>query len=233
MATHISKNTSSQHLLDHYVTLDQIVYQQFDGLIITGAPVEQMDFEAVDYWKELQVIFAWSQQHVIASLYICWAAQAALYNQYSIPKYPLKRKMSGIFEHKIYSKNHKLLYVFDDMFYEPHSRYTETHHSDIEKINHLVILADSEEAGIYLLATKDGRQVFVTGHPEYDQMTLKAEYQRDCAMDPNFLMPRHYFPNDDILLEPVVKWRSHANLLFENWLNHCVYQMIMPSLVSS
>lgn len=232
MATHISKNTTPQHLLDHYVTIDVIQHKQFDGFIITGAPVEQFNFEQVDYWQELTAIFKWSEQHVSASFYICWGAQAALYYQYGIPKYRLNRKLSGIFMHRTLTKSNPLIYGFDDRFYAPHSRYTETHHSDIEKINDLTILADSEEAGIYLLATQDGRQVFVTGHPEYDQMTLKAEYQRDCAMDPNLLIPTHYFPNNDILLEPVVTWRSHANLLFENWLNHCVYQMIAPSLVS-
>ena len=223
-ATHVSKHTSHQHLLDHYVTLDQIGYQQFDGLIITGAPVEQMDFEAVDYWQELQVIFEWSQQHVIASLYICWAAQAALYSYYGIPKYSLKRKVSGIFEHQTYSKNHKLLYGFDEVFCAPHSRYTTIKASDISQVNDLTILAASEEVGVYLISCPSKRAVFVTGHPEYDQYTLKTEYERDLALQlPNVALPVNYFPNNNPHQTPIINWKSHANLLFSNWMNHYVY----------
>jgi homoserine O-succinyltransferase len=223
-ATHVSKNTSHQHLLDHYVTLDQIGYQQFDGLIITGAPVEQMDFEAVDYWQELQVIFEWSQQHVIASLYICWAAQAALYSYYGIPKYSLKHKVSGIFEHQTYSKNHKLLYGFDEVFCAPHSRYTTIKASDISQVNDLTILAASEEVGVYLISCPSRRAVFVTGHPEYDQYTLKTEYERDLALQlPNVTLPVNYFPNNNPHQTPIINWKSHANLLFSNWMNHYVY----------
>ncbi len=223
-ATHVSKHTSHQHLLDHYVKLDQIGYQQFDGLIITGAPVEQMDFEAVDYWQELQVIFEWSQQHVIASLYICWAAQAALYSYYGIPKYSLKRKVSGIFEHQTYSKNHKLLYGFDEVFCAPHSRYTTIKASDISQVNDLTILAASEEVGVYLISCPSKRAVFVTGHPEYDQYTLKTEYERDLALQlPNVALPVNYFPNNNPHQTPIINWKSHANLLFSNWMNHYVY----------
>lgn len=227
-ATHVPKHTAPQHLLDHYVTLDQVLCQQFDGLIITGAPVEQMDFEAVDYWQELQAILAWSRQHVTASLYICWAAQAVLYSRYGIPKYPMPKKASGIFEHQVCVKNHKLLCGFDDAFFAPHSRYTEIRKIDIDAVQEIEILATSKEVGIYLLAAKNGKEVFVTGHPEYDQATLKIEYERDLALNlPNLQVPVHYFPNDDPALAPTVKWRSHANLLFENWLNHCVYQPIV------
>lgn len=226
-ATHLSKNTARQHLLDHYVTLDAIKNQQFDGLIITGAPVEQLDFHQVDYWKELESIFQWSAENVASSLYICWAAQAALYYQYGIPKYPLAQKLSGIFEHRILSKNATLLYGFDDVFFAPHSRYTEIRHADIALIPQLTLLADSEEAGVYLLASEKGKHVFVTGHPEYDQNTLKTEYERDIGLHiPDVSLPKHYFPQNNPSLIPNMIWRSHANLLFENWLNHYVYQTI-------
>lgn len=223
-STHQSKNTPEEHLLHFYHTFDEVQDQKYDGLIITGAPVEQMAFEEVDYWSELTGIMDWATQHVFASLFICWGAQAALYHYYQIPKYPLKEKMFGVFEHRVLKQNVKLLRGFDDMFYAPHSRHTEVLASDIEKVETLDLLACSEIAGVYLAARKDGRQVFVTGHSEYDPLTLKTEYDRDVALNLPIHVPLNYYPEDDPTREPVVRWRSHANLLFSNWINYCVYQ---------
>ncbi|MCL6588541.1 MAG: homoserine O-succinyltransferase [Firmicutes bacterium] len=222
--THLSKNTSEEHLANFYQTFSAIEDQKFDGMIITGAPVEQMDFEAVNYWDELKAVMEWSRRHVFSTFHICWGAQAALYYHYGIPKYPLPAKMFGVFSHTVNKKYVKLLRGFDDQFYAPHSRHTEVRREDIEKVPGLEILSESEEAGVYIVMAPEKRQIFVTGHSEYDPLTLKSEYDRDIAKGLPIEAPRHYFPGDDPTKEPVVRWRSHANLLFSNWLNYYVYQ---------
>lgn len=222
--SHQSKNTPEEHLLTFYQTFDQVRDQKFDGLIITGAPVEQMPFEEVDYWSELTGIMDWALNHVFASLFICWGAQAGLYHHYRVPKYPLAAKQFGVFEHQVLKKNVKLLRGFDDVFYAPHSRHTEIRREDVEKVPALDLLAYSDQAGVYLVARKDGRQVFVTGHSEYDPLTLKSEYDRDVALKLPIAVPSNYYPDDDPTHTPVVRWRGHANLLFTNWINYCVYQ---------
>jgi len=222
--SHVSKNTSREHLIKFYNTFDEIREQKFDGMIITGAPVEHLEFEEVDYWEELKEIMEWSKTHVFSTFHICWAAQAGLYYHYGIPKYKLPQKMFGVFPHRVCKKNEKLLRGFDDVFYVPHSRHTEVRKEDILKVPELEILAESEEAGIYIVASKNGRQVFVTGHSEYDPLTLKEEYERDKAKGLNINLPKNYFPGDDPNAMPIVNWRSHANLLFSNWLNYYVYQ---------
>lgn len=222
--THMSKNTSEEHLIKFYKTFDDIKYQKFDGLIITGAPVEQMEFEEVNYWEELKEIMEWSKSNVYSTLHICWGAQAGLYYHYGVPKYDLKEKMFGVFPHRINQRNIKLLMGFDDEFYVPHSRHTEVKKEDIEKVKEISVLAESEESGVYMVSTKGGRQIFVTGHSEYDPLTLKSEYDRDVNKGLNIKVPRNYYPNNDPKQEPMVKWRGHANLLFSNWLNYYVYQ---------
>jgi homoserine O-succinyltransferase len=224
MGTHESKNTPEEHLLTFYKTFDEIRNDKFDGLIVTGAPVELLPFEEVDYWKELTEVFAWGYSNVFAHLYICWAAQAALYHQFGIPKYPLRAKQFGAFSHHIVKQNVKLLRGFDDIFYAPHSRHTEIRREDIEKVPELDILAESDDAGIYIVGTKDDRQLFVTGHSEYDPFTLKKEYDRDIAAKVPIQIPVNYYPNDDPTKTPIVRWRGHANLLFANWINYYVYQ---------
>lgn len=224
MRSHTSKNTSEEHLATFYKTFDDIREGRFDGLIITGAPVEQMDFEEVNYWEELKAIMDWSKHNVFATLHICWAAQAGLYHHYGIPKYPLDQKMFGVFPHTVNIRNIKLLRGFDDVFYAPHSRHTEVRRKDIEKVPELMILSESPEAGVYIVQSRDGRQTFVTGHSEYDPLTLKAEYDRDIGRGLDIQVPRNYYPDDDPQKIPVVRWRGHANLLFCNWLNYYVYQ---------
>jgi homoserine O-succinyltransferase len=223
-STYQSKNTPEEHLLNFYQTFDQIKDQNFDGLIITGAPVEHLEFEAVDYWEELKAIIDWGLENVFSLFFICWGAQAALYHQFRIPKYPLPAKQFGVFPHQVLRGNVRLLRGFDDVFYAPHSRHTETRRADVEKVPELEILAESPEAGVYIMATRDGRQIFVTGHSEYDPLTLKKEYDRDVAAHLPIEVPRNYFPNDDPTLPPLVRWRGHANLLFANWINYYVYQ---------
>ncbi|NLJ43844.1 MAG: homoserine O-succinyltransferase [Bacteroidales bacterium] len=222
---HLSKNTPKEHLDSFYKTFDDISIHRYDGMIITGAPIEHLEFEEVDYWEEMVRIMDWADTHVTSSMYICWASQAGLYHHYGIPKYMMKEKMFGVFKHRAYSKTNLLTRGFDDVFLAPHSRYTEVRKEDIEKVSDLEILADSEEAGIYLVASKDLRRIFVTGHSEYDPLTLKNEYDRDVAKGLDIKIPKNYFLNDDPNQMPVVKWRSHASLLFSNWLNYCVYQM--------
>jgi homoserine O-succinyltransferase len=222
--THMSKNTSEEHLIKFYKTFDDIKHEKFDGLIITGAPVEQMEFEEVNYWEELKEIMEWSKSNVYSTLHICWGAQAGLYYHYGIPKYDLKEKMFGVFPHKINQRNIKLLMGFDDEFYVPHSRHTEVKKEDIEKVKEISVLAESEESGVYMVSTKGGRQIFVTGHSEYDPLTLKSEYDRDVNKGLDIKVPRNYYPNNDPQKNPMVKWRGHANLLFSNWLNYYVYQ---------
>ena len=222
--TYTSKNTPEEHLRTFYKTFEEVKDEAFDGLIITGAPVEHMDFEEVDYWEELKAVMDWSRHRVYCTMYICWAAMAGLYHFYNIPKYPLKEKLFGVFEHRCCVKNVKLLRGFDDVFYAPHSRYTEVRREDIEKVPDLEILAESPQAGIYIVASKDERQIYVSGHSEYDANTLLLEYERDIAKGLDIDPPENYFPDDDPSKPPLVTWRSHANLLFANWLNYYVYQ---------
>lgn len=222
--THTSKNTPPEHLTKFYKYFDDVRNEKFDGLIITGAPVELMEFEEVTYWNELVDIMEWSKKNVYSTFHICWGAQAGLYYHYGIRKYPLNEKIFGVFRHRICKPNTMLLRGFDEYFYAPHSRHTEIKREDVEKVSELDILSDSEEAGIYIIKTRGGRQVFVTGHSEYDRDTLKSEYERDIAKGLDIKIPKNYFPGDDPSNIPVVTWRSHANLLFSNWLNYYVYQ---------
>ncbi len=223
-ATYTSKNTPEEHLTVFYKTFEDIKNRKFDGMIITGAPVEHLEFEEVAYWEELAQIMDWTRYNVFSTFYLCWGAQAGLYRHYGIPKYPLEEKMFGVFPHTFNKKNVKLLRGFDDIFYAPHSRHTEVRRADIERILELEILAESEIAGVYLVAAKDGRQIYVTGHSEYDPLTLKAEYDRDVGKGLPITIPQNYYPDDDPTKHPVVRWRGHANLLFSNWLNYYVYQ---------
>ncbi len=222
--THQSKNTPEEHLVTFYQTFDQLRSQKYDGFVITGAPVEQMPFEEVDYWPELAEIIDWSRSHVYSTFFICWGAQAALYHQYHIPKYPLPEKMFGAYEHHINRLNVPLLRGFDDVFHAPHSRHTEIRREDIQPVSDLEILSESADAGVYLVARRDGRQIFVTGHSEYDPLTLKSEYDRDVKLGLPIHVPVNYYPDDDPTRNPVVRWRGHSNLLFANWLNYYVYQ---------
>ncbi len=222
--SHDSKNTPAEHLLAHYTTFERIKHQKYDGLIITGAPVENLQFEQVDYWPELQRIMDWSEKNVTSTFYICWAAQAGLYHRYGIPKYPLDQKMFGVFQHRVLTRKEELLRGFDDLFYAPHSRHTEIRLSDVERIADLQVLSVSDEAGVYIAASRDRRKIYITGHSEYDPDTLKGEYERDRERGLPIQVPRNYFPGDDPDREPLVRWRGHAHLLFSNWLNYYVYQ---------
>jgi len=221
---HLSKNTPKEHLDSFYQTFDDISIHKYDGLIITGAPIEHLKFEEVDYWEEMVRIMDWADTHVTSTMFICWASQAGLYHHYGIPKYMVDEKIFGVFTHRVYDKKNLLLRGFDDEFLAPHSRYTEVKKQDIEKVKGLDILADSEDAGIYLVASKNLKRVFVTGHSEYDPLTLKSEYERDVEKGLDIKIPRNYFKNDNPKEAPMVRWRSHAHLLFSNWLNYCVYQ---------
>lgn len=225
MDTHESKNTPHEHLSAFYKTFDEIKKSKYDGMIITGAPVENLDFEEVDYWDELVKIMDWSTKNVTSTLHICWAAQAGLYYHYGVPKHQLKEKCSGVFKHRVNRRTAKLMRGFDNEFYAPHSRHTEVRAEDIKKVKELEILAESKEAGVYIVFTKGGRRIFVMGHSEYDANTLRDEYFRDLERGKNPSVPKHYFPNDDTTKRPVVRWRSHASLLFSNWLNYFVYQI--------
>jgi homoserine O-succinyltransferase len=224
-ASYESKNTDAGHLLNHYVTFEEIRDQKYDGFIITGAPVEQLPFEQVDYWNELTRIIDWAETNVESTLYICWGAQAGLFHRYGIPKYDLPHKMFGVYEHRVLVPTEKLLRGFDDVFLAPHSRHTEIRRADIERVPDLHLLAESEQAGVYLLGTKDGRHIFVTGHSEYDPLTLKTEYDRDVNKGLPIHVPQNYYPDDNPANHPQVRWRGHANLLFSNWLNYYVYQV--------
>lgn len=224
MASHDSVNTPPEHLDAFYEPLDEILDERFDGLVITGAPVETLPFEEVDYWSELVRLMDWSTTHVWSTLHICWGAQAGLYHHYGVGKRPLPRKMFGLFRHKALDLKEPLLRGFDEEFLAPHSRHTEVCADAIAAVPHLKLLAVSEEAGVYLVASQDGRRVFVTGHPEYDRLTLKAEYDRDLAKGLPIAPPVNYFPGDDPAREPLMTWRAHAHLLYANWLNYCVYQ---------
>lgn len=222
--SHISKNTPMKHILTFYKTFDEIKENTFDGLIITGAPLEHLEFEEVNYWQELVKIMEWSKDNVTSTFHICWAAQAGLYYHYGINKYFLPKKKSGVFEHKVIKKDSMLMRGFDDIFYVPHSRYTGIKTEEIKKVNDLEILSISKEAGVYIVASKDGSQIFVTGHSEYDPDTLKKEYFRDVDKGLDIEIPQNYFQDNNPSKEPIVKWRSHANLLYSNWLNYYVYQ---------
>lgn len=221
---HVSKNTSAEHMLAFYKTFDEVKERTFDGLVITGAPVENLPFEEVDYWPELCRIMDWSRTHVHSTLHICWGAQAGLYHHYGIPKRQLPQKLFGVFEHTVEDPNFILFRGFDDRFQVPHSRHTTVDRADIEAVPGLKILAASPEAGVYAVKTDGGRQIFLMGHAEYDRDTLKKEYLRDVAAGADIQLPKHYFPNDDPAQTPVVTWRSCANLLYSNWLNYNVYQ---------
>ncbi|MFD1956152.1 homoserine O-succinyltransferase [Paenibacillus thailandensis] len=222
--THVSKNTPSEHLETFYKTFEDVKNEYFDGMIITGAPVEQLPFEQVDYWEELQEIMDWSKRHVTSTFHICWASQAGLYHHFGIPKYNLDEKIFGVFPHTVEKQNVQLLRGFDELFYVPQSRHTEVRREDIEANEELEILSASEESGIYIVATRDGKQIFVTGHSEYDPLSLKYEYDRDKAKGLHIQLPKNYFPGDNPELTPRSTWRAHANLLFSNWLNYYVYQ---------
>lgn len=222
--SHQSKNTSAEHLFTFYKTFEDVKNQTFDGMIITGAPVEHMEFEEVEYWEELCEIMEWTKTNVHSTFHICWGAQAGLYYHYGIKKYPLPEKLFGVFPHTAEYKKSILFRGFDDTFMVPHSRHTTVKREDIEKVEDLKILASSEEAGIYAVATKGGKQIFVTGHSEYDAGTLRAEYLRDLNEGKPISVPKNYFPDDNPEKEPLVTWRAHANLIYTNWLNYFVYQ---------
>ena len=223
-ATHVSKNTPEEHLITFYKTFSDIKDQKFDGMIITGAPIELMDYQDVDYWHELCEIMEWTKTNVFSTLHICWGAQAGLYYHYGVPKYALSQKMFGVFPHKVLQHNHQLVRGFDDVFYVPHSRHTEVRKEDILRCGQLEILTESEISGVHIVASKDGRQFFVTGHSEYDLYTLANEYFRDVKKKMKIQLPYHYFPDDNPEKLPNFIWKSHANLMFSNWLNYFVYQ---------
>lgn len=222
--THTSKNTSNEHLESFYKTFDDIKEEYYDGLIITGAPVEHLDFEDVNYWEELKDIMDWSRRKVTSTFHICWASQAGLYHHYGIKKYDLDQKIFGVFPHTIEKRNVNLLRGFDEMFFVPQSRHTEVRREDIVGISDLEILSESAESGVYIVASKDGRQIFVSGHSEYDPLSLKFEYDRDMAKGMSIDVPKNYFPGDNPQRPPLSTWRAHANLLYSNWLNYYVYQ---------
>lgn len=219
-----SRNTSEEHLLEFYRPVGEAFDRSYDGFIVTGAPVELMDFEEVDYWEELKRVFDWADDRVTSLLTICWGAQAALYHYYGIPKVAMEKKLSGVYEHRVLEKNSKLTRGFDDRFFVPHSRHTTVNREEILRRTSLCLLAESNRAGVYLSASRDLGRVFVTGHSEYDPGTLRYEYERDLARGLNPEVPYRYFQGDDPGNEPMVNWRSHANLLFANWLNYAVYQ---------
>lgn len=224
MESHHDKHTPTEYLLRFYHSFQDIKNKRYDGLIITGAPVENMKFEQVDYWPELCQVMEWSRKNIYSSLHICWGAQAALYYHYKVPKYELSEKLFGIYKHRILYPAHPILRGFDDYFWAPHSRYTEVRKSDIDRIPGLEVLAVSREAGVYLVGSRSGRQFFVTGHSEYDRNTLKKEYVRDLKKEIPIHIPENYFPDDDPEKTPVMTWHSPASLLFSNWLNYYVYQ---------
>ncbi len=223
-ATHKATHTDEQHMIDFYKTFDEVKNNKYDGMVITGAPVEQLEFEDVNYWNELCEIMEWSKTHVTSTFHICWGAQAGLYYHYGIKKVPLEKKLFGVFAHTVEYKNSILFRGFDDTFMVPHSRHTTVLRKDIENVPVLKILASSEKAGVYVISTDKGRQIFVTGHSEYDGDTLKNEYLRDKNAGLDISVPENYFPGNDDTKPPIVSWRSHANLLYSNWLNYFVYQ---------
>jgi homoserine O-succinyltransferase len=223
-STHEATHTSTNHLNKFYLSFDEIKNEYFDGFIITGAPVEQMEFEEVDYWPEICRIMEWTKTHVTSTLHLCWGAQAGLYYHYGIQKHGLDRKMFGVYEHKVMNRKVPLVRGFDDHFMAPHSRHTEVRREDIASDPELTILADSDEAGVFLVIAKDGGQIFVMGHPEYDRLTLDKEYKRDKAKGLPIDLPVNYYPDNDDTKKPLLQWRSHGNILYSNWLNYYVYQ---------
>ncbi len=222
--THNSKNTPIEHLEKFYRYFEEIKDEKFDGFIITGAPVELLDFKEVDYWDELKLIMDWSLENVYSTLHICWASQAALYHHYGINKYELKEKLSGVYEHYVNHPNINLMRGLDDIFYAPHSRYTTVYKDDIEKVDNLKILSESEDAGVFIVSNENCRQIFISGHLEYDKDTLKFEYLRDINNNLDIKVPENYFPNNNYTMEPIMRWKSSASVIFSNWLNYCVYQ---------
>lgn len=224
LKTHRSKNTPAEHMTAFYKTFDKIKKSNYDGMIITGAPVEHLPFEEVTYWDEIKLIFDWTQTHVTSTLYICWAAQAGMYHFYGIPKHPLDKKMFGVFEHKVYDRLNPIFRGFDDVFHVPHSRHTEIRKEDILKVPELTLLSESDESGVYMVMARNGRDLFITGHSEYSTGTLDKEYKRDVTKQLPITIPKNYYPDDNPENSPVVRWRSHANLMFTNWLNYFVYQ---------
>ncbi len=224
-ATHESKNTDADHLKTFYKTFNEVKHNRYDGMIITGAPVESLEFEDVTYWEELKEIMDFSKTNVTSTLFICWGAQAGLYHFFDIPKHPLNQKKFGVFEHDVLERKIPLLRGFDEVFLAPHSRHTETRKADVEKVEGLKVLCESENAGVYIVANDDLSQVFVTGHSEYDGLTLHLEYARDKEKGLDIEVPFNYYPGDNSANRPKNRWRSHANLLFSNWLNYCVYQV--------
>jgi homoserine O-succinyltransferase len=222
--THKARHVSEEHLVSFYKYFDDIKYQNFDGLIITGAPIEHLAYEDVEYWQELCEIMEWSKTHVFSTFHICWGAQAALYYHYGIKKYPLEEKVFGVFHHSVEKEYSKLFRGSDDVFMAPHSRHTEVRREDVEKCSDLEILASSPEAGLYAVRSKDERQIFIFGHSEYDRLTLDREYRRDKNLGLPIKVPKNYYPDDDDTKTPVMSWRSHANLVYSNWLNYHVYQ---------
>ena len=224
VSSHESKNTSTSHLNKFYVPFKDIKKQKFDGFIITGAPVEQMPFEDVDYWEELKEIMEWTKTHVTSTLHLCWGAQAGLYYHFGVDKQPLPEKMFGVFKHRVQNRKTPLVRGFDDVFYAPHSRHTTVPTQEIRAIEGMSILAESDEAGVFLCMTEDGKQIFVMGHPEYDRVTLHNEYMRDKNKGLDIKVPKNYYPNDDCENKPILTWRSHANNLYTNWANYYVYQ---------
>ena len=231
-ATHEATHVPGEHLEAFYKTFDEVAQERFDGLIITGAPVETLPFEQVDYWPELCRILEFSKTNVYSTLHVCWGAQAALYYHFGIPKYPLEQKLFGVFSHRVTRPSNPLVRGFDEVFWAPHSRHTGVALADIEACGALRVLAQSEEAGVYLMSTESGRQIFVTGHPEYDRLTLDAEYRRDVARGLDIAVPKNYYPANDPAGRPVHSWRSHAFLLYANWLNYYVYQSTPYDLAS-
>ncbi len=223
-SSHVSKNTPREHLFAFYKVFDEVRSSKYDGMIITGAPVELIDFEEVNYWSELTEIMDWSKTNVTSTFHICWGAQAGLFHHYGIKKFPLAKKMFGIFEHTVEQPEEPLMRGFNDVYHAPHSRYTEVKESEVAAHPDLLILSKSEQAGVYMVMSKDRRQIFVTGHSEYDATTLREEYERDVAKGLDIDVPYNYFPDDDPSKEPMVLWRSHASLLYSNWLNYYVYQ---------
>lgn len=225
MSSHESKNTSTSHLNQFYLQFGEVKERYFDGMIITGAPVEQMEFEEVDYWEELTEIMEWTKKHVTSTIYLCWAAQAGLYYHYGLKKRPLKEKMFGLFWHRVKNRKIPLVRGFDDVFLAPHSRHTEVPLEDIRDCEAITILAESDEAGFFLGMAKEGRQIFVMGHPEYDRITLDGEYKRDKGKGLDIQIPKNYYLEDNPQNKPLLMWRSHANNLYTNWLNYYVYQV--------
>lgn len=223
-ASHESTHTSVSHLNKFYQTFKDIRHNNFDGMIITGAPVENLEYEEVDYWEEICAVMEWSGTHVTSTMYVCWGAQAGLYYHYGIKKYPLEKKMFGVYSHRVLNRKIPLVRGFDDMFYAPHSRHTAIRREDIAAQQELTILAESAEAGVFLVINQDGSQIYVMGHPEYDRLTLSSEYFRDRDKGLPIELPKNYFPEDDPSMRPMLQWRSHGNILYANWLNYYVYQ---------